>query len=35
MAEYRDRARAGAVVLLDPVGKHLFHQIEILAHRKS
>ena len=33
MAEHRQRAGAGAVALLHAVGEHVFHQVEILAHR--
>src|SRR5207302_8388938 len=31
-AEHRERAGAGAVGLLDAVGKHALHEIKILAH---
>ena len=32
VAEHRQRAGAGAVVLLAPVGENAFHQVEVLAH---
>ena len=32
VTEHRQRAGAGAIVLLHAVGKHAFHQVEILAH---
>ena len=32
MAEHRQRAGAGTVVLLHAVGENAFHQVEILAH---
>ena len=33
MAEHRQRAGAGAVVLLHAVGEDPLHQVEVLAHR--
>jgi hypothetical protein len=35
MAEDGPRAGAGAVVFLHAVGEHMFHQIVILAHRRT
>ena len=33
MAEHRERAGAGAVVLFHATAKDMFHQVEVLAHR--
>jgi hypothetical protein len=35
MAEYRQGAGAGAVMLFDAIGENTFHQVEILAHDKT
>src|SRR5687767_783706 len=35
MAEYGNRAGAGAIAFLDAVRQHMFHQFKILSHRSA